>query len=172
MKLILLFVLFLIPCLSQADYTFQFLNNGAVSQNLDVSVPLGSVGLALCNDPELVAMSSLRRGSQDGVCNNYSGAGQIGIDLHIPLTVKLSGSESITLAVTYQKYTSGKDFQVFDLKNTRNQSMGGGTSLLGQTIIMNRGDTLNYELDIRAVVSGSLARGSYENAILILITLP
>lgn len=173
MKHILFLLLFLFLNNSvQASYSFQLLNNGANNQALDVNINLGSVGLPLCNSQGLVAMSSLRRGSQNAVCNDYNGGGQRGVELHIPITVRVTGSESIQLAVTYQKYSTGKDFQVFDLRNSRNQSMGGGSSVFGQTIIMNLSDSFDYELDIRAIVSGSQALSSYDNGIVILVTLP
>ena len=164
-------IVFLFLFLSQsafADFTFSLKNDGANTEATDVQVDLGvTVGLDLCNNPGLTALSSMQESGQNSACSNYINGADRGVELSIPLRAKFTSTAGEIGVVTFYKASSGHDFQVFDLKDSRNQVNGGGGDLFNQTVQFNNNDELLYELDLRAVISGPDAHSTYTNDIVV-----
>ena len=161
---------FLILALSlsaKADVTFKLLNDGVHSQNSDVTLDLGEVTLSQCSSPLLASMNTIKEGGQVGVCSNYQSGSDKGIDLLIPIRATLSSTTSTSATITYSKDSSLNDFQVMELRNSRNQNFGGGADLLNSSLVMNPGDSLEYELELRVIISGPNAKDFYSNDLII-----
>lgn len=153
-------VIFLfLSSLAKADpFVFEIINSAIVSD----AINLGTVNNQLCSSSGLVAMNTLTDGTNNGVCISDRSGGQEKINILIPLKIELSSTENYD--ITFTKGSMGSDFSVVSLRNTRDQSLGGGTELLNSTILMNN-QVINAELEITAIVSGPSAGSSYSNSI-------
>lgn len=174
MKSLIVSIIFLISFSTSAlTVDFRTLNDAADSQNKDTVVNLGwATSTALCSDPGLTPLIQLKETSSGDIahCFDYIAGANRGVDLSIPITTRVI--TDTTIAVQYTLYTegAGSDFQVFNLKVGRTGSFSGGTPAFGTTFTMVNGDAWEFQLDIRAVIAGPLARSHYVNGIIISIT--
>lgn len=175
MKHFLLFFL-LISSLKAYSLTvdFKFLNDGSNDQSRDTVVNLGwMTSTALCNDQGLRPLSQLKESSitnDNAHCFDFISGSNRGIDLSIPITTKVLTDTPLSVQFSSYSEGAGSDFQVFNLKVGRTGSFSGGTPSFNTTYTMVNNDQWNFQLDIRAVIAGPLAKEHYVNGILITIT--
>lgn len=153
---------------------FKLLNDGADSTTMDTVVNLGwTNSSALCSDSGLRPLAQLKEttiSNDSAFCVNYSNGGNRGVDLSLPITAKVITDQA--LAVQFSKYSEGSqyDFQVFILKVGRTGSFSGGTPAFDTTYTMSNNDQWDFQLDIRAIIAGPLAKERYINGVVITIT--
>lgn len=153
---------------------FKLLNDGADSSSPDTVVNLGwTNSTALCSDSGLRPLAQLKETTitnDAAFCVNYSSGGNRGVDLSLPITAKVITDQP--LAVQFSKYSEGSqyDFQVFNFKIGRTGSFSGGTPAFDTTYTMSNNDQWDFQLDIRAVIAGPLAKERYINGIVVTIT--
>lgn len=165
MPLLFIFLAFSLP--TYADVTFKLLNDGVTVQSTDVTLDLGELSLAQCSSPLLISMNTIQEGGQPAACMNYQVGNDKGVEIFIPLRAVLTSSTSTSATITYSKDSSFNDFQVFELRNLRNQTSGGGVDLINSSVTMNPGDSLEYELELRIIISGPNAKDLYNNDLVI-----
>lgn len=175
-KLLILFLMTFL--LSSTSYSltvdFKFLNDGADTSSPDTVVNLGwTNSTALCSDSGLRPLAQLKETTitnDSAFCVNYSSGSNRGVDLSLPITAKVVTDQP--LAVQFSKYSEGSqyDFQVFNFKVGRTGSFSGGTPAFDTTYTMSNNDQWDFQLDIRAVIAGPLAKERYINGIVVTIT--
>lgn len=169
MKKINIFIILLLSSfnLSANVYTFKLQNNAFQSISTEETLNIGVINYLFCSSPGL-NLSAIGEGVTNASCYLNLIGSYKKMTLIIPYKIIMQTTSSVD--VFFSINTPSNQFNSFEMKNSRNGTIGGGLNLINSSINMTNNQEILGEFEIDFYVTGPDAKSLFQQEISIDLT--